>query len=103
MKEKDNEKDKSAEITPFERAALEILLAELHTPEEMNAIPFRYHRCRACTHFHDETESEGITCDAFPEGIPREIWYNHVRHRKEYPGDKGIRFERREGPYNVFK
>ena len=102
MKETDNEKDTSAEITPFERAALEILLAELHTPEEMNAIPFEYHVCRACKHLIEEKESGGAICDAFPQGIPLEIWCNHVEHEEEYPGDKGIRFEEKDGPYRVF-
>lgn len=55
--------------------------------------------CFRCRHFHRETD----TCDAFPEGIPREIFfgkpdeysitYYRVDHTKPYPGDHGIQFE----------
>ncbi|MCP5510235.1 MAG: hypothetical protein H7A24_00005 [Leptospiraceae bacterium] len=34
-------------------------------------------------------------CDAYPNGIPFEIWTNKVDHSKPYPGDNGIRFEPR--------
>lgn len=32
-------------------------------------------------------------CDAFPDGIPRAIFFEYFDHRKPYPGDRGIRFE----------
>ena len=50
----------------------------------------------------EEKESGGAICVAFPQGIPLEIWCNHVEHEEEYPGDKGIRFEEKDGPYRVF-
>lgn len=36
------------------------------------------------------------TCKAFPNGIPDEIWQGHNPHTDPYPGDLGIRFERRK-------
>jgi hypothetical protein len=44
--------------------------------------------CLWCTHFKD-----GFTCDAFPDGIPDEILFQFVDHRKPVVGDNGIRFE----------
>ena len=32
-------------------------------------------------------------CEAFPQGIPEEIWVGEFDHTKPYPGDNGIRFE----------
>lgn len=47
--------------------------------------------CLSCKHFI-ETEW-GNVCKAFPQGIPREIFFEYYDHRKEFPGDNGIRFE----------
>ena len=35
------------------------------------------------------------TCAAFPNGIPDEIWRGDNDHSAPYPGDLGLRFERR--------
>lgn len=35
---------------------------------------------------------EGLTCDAFPDGIPDNIIFG-FDHRKPYPEDQGIRYE----------
>ena len=43
--------------------------------------------CNRCSH-----KREGITCDAFPDGIPMEI-IRSGEHFTAYPGDNGILFE----------
>ena len=45
-------------------------------------------QCLQCTHYRTEAE-----CDAFPEGIPGEIFGGVFDHSQAYPGDNGIRFE----------
>ena len=35
-------------------------------------------------------------CEAFPKGIPREIYTGSFNHTKEYKGDNGIRFKSHE-------
>lgn len=47
--------------------------------------------CVACEHLHRSADNR--TCNAFPEGIPEEIWVNQHDHHKPYPGDQGVRFE----------
>jgi len=32
------------------------------------------------------------TCNAFPDGIPDEIWRGKVSHRVPYDGDAGIKY-----------
>ena len=45
--------------------------------------------CMTCKHF----DAQGI-CEAFPDGIPAEIYSGHNKHTKPYPGDRGIQYER---------
>lgn len=51
--------------------------------------------CLACLHFH-ESNGEGLTCDAFPAGIPDLILVEGNPHTKPVQGDHGIRFEPRK-------
>ena len=38
-----------------------------------------------------------LICDAFPEGIPDAVAPGGFDHRQEYPEDRGVRFELRDG------
>ena len=49
-------------------------------------------QCAACTHL-DRQQPAAQQCDAFPSGIPEEIWLNKVMHTSSYPGDHGIHLE----------
>jgi hypothetical protein len=51
---------------------------------------------RDCLHFRGIKEGGAVTCDAFPEGIPKEIAYGPNPHRKPFPGDHGIQYEKAE-------
>lgn len=57
-------------------------------------------QCGSCKHFHglDYPDENGrfpdkVTCDAFPNGIPQEIYSDKIKHTKPYPGDNGIQYE----------
>jgi hypothetical protein len=61
---------------------------------------------RECRHFTEWVEAPGRpsrgfdapipACKAFPGGIPREISYGNNLHLTPFPGDHGIRFEKKE-------
>lgn len=43
--------------------------------------------CLWCTRFRS-----GFSCEAFPNGIPDDILFDHVDHRFDHRGDHGLRF-----------
>ena len=49
-------------------------------------------QCTACTHL-DRQQTDDLLCNAFPDGIPEEIWTNEVAHTRSYPGDHGVHLE----------
>ena len=52
--------------------------------------------CVFCKRCHKRDFSERVPrCDAFPNGVPDEIYFDCGDHRKPFAGDNGIRFERR--------
>jgi hypothetical protein len=52
--------------------------------------------CSICRFKHCDTlnyRKSLPTCDAFPNGVPEAVRKNPLDHRREIPGDNGIRFE----------
>lgn len=49
--------------------------------------------CLSCIHYNDfDEEQEAVTCAAFPQGIPADIYFEAVPHREPRNGDGGITF-----------
>lgn len=57
--------------------------------EVYEAMIYDMPQCLDCKHF----DVESSFCDAFPNGIPDEIFLGDHDHRNPYPGDNGILFE----------
>ncbi len=53
-------------------------------------------KCIYCSNYLKIINNFIPTCKAFPEGIPEQIFWGTVDHTKPYPGDNGIRFEKKE-------
>ncbi|WP_213997038.1 hypothetical protein [Tepidanaerobacter syntrophicus] len=53
--------------------------------------------CSFCKYFDIDKflDEDKRVCAAFSDDIPLEIWSGDNSHDKPYPGDNGIRFERR--------
>jgi len=49
--------------------------------------------CLDCKHFFNEKGP--FRCEAFPNGIPEEIAMGGNPHKRPYPGDNGIQFEKK--------
>jgi len=45
-------------------------------------------QCATCGHW-----TEGLSCKAFPDGIPSKILNGEHDHRKGYVGDGGVRYK----------
>jgi hypothetical protein len=79
---------------------------DTETPEQRLDKRFGWHagegtfsQCFYCVHKHphppmkwNEVQGARSTCNAFPEGIPDDIRYNHFDHRRRFPGDGGVVF-----------
>lgn len=52
-----------------------------------------------CQRLHAEAKAPRVaaTCDAFPEGIPRAIFWDGERHFDPHPGDNELQFLPRPG------
>lgn len=65
-------------------------------------------RKRKCVHYRgiasgEEEVGEKPICNAFPDGIPAQIAYGANAHKKPYPGDNGIRYEKANKPKKRIK
>lgn len=49
--------------------------------------------CMECGRFHRDRKEMGLTCDAFPDGIPDEIIMGDSDHKEPVEGDHGLQFE----------
>jgi len=61
--------------------------------------PINEPQCFDCKFFHNDLSlshdpMNGFSCDAFPAGIPDEIINGSHDHKKPFPNDQGIRFEK---------
>lgn len=55
-------------------------------------------QCTACSRFRTARDLIGPSfCEAFPAGIPAEIWGNELDHRQPIAGDNGLQFTARAG------
>ncbi len=46
----------------------------------------RNFQCITCERFHEEDETRP-TCDAFPNGIPGDLWLGKVSHEEQYTNE----------------
>lgn len=48
--------------------------------------------CIDCKNFYEKNKTE-LTCKAFPDGIPKEIFWSKCKSNREKPCQNGIKFE----------
>lgn len=56
-----------------------------------------FSRCLDCQHFKGKDEEERFICEAFPNGIPEDVFWNKIDHTENTEGDNGIKYQEREG------
>ncbi len=49
--------------------------------------------CHKCRYLH----SDGMSCMAYPDGIPEDILIGKIDHTEPQPDDNGIQFKPRQG------
>ena len=49
-------------------------------------------QCSLCRHYRESVVGTG-SCDAFPDGIPFDVWSGAVLHNEPLEGDNGVQFE----------
>jgi len=75
----------------FELDVLDFELEPLELKLNMTTLPAPI--CLSCKNLHKNQPEFGLTCKAFPKGIPQKIVDSEADHRKPFRGDNGIRFE----------
>ena len=50
-------------------------------------------QCLYCKNYIGRTKDGIHTCKAFPEGIPKEVFWNKIDHKNSIAGDNGILYE----------
>ena len=63
---------------------------ELLLGDREHSIPVYSPACTFCQDYHPDTRSSR---EAFPDGIPLEIWLGDNEHLESFLGDHSIRFE----------
>ncbi len=53
----------------------------------------RSSQCISCKHLHPWRYVKSQTCAAFPEEIPRRVYFGEESHRTPLPNDNGIQYE----------
>lgn len=58
-------------------------------------------QCGACSRFRSPllTGDDRATCEAFPDGIPDDVFRNVEDHRRPVDGDRGLRWESNGKPF----
>ncbi len=87
-------RDDDADYLAMEREAVESLPttpANRFADNDLAFISFNGCRCNDCARVDDR----GLTCTAFPQGIPEDILFDGFDHSQPLEGDQGLRFRAR--------